>query len=77
MSDAFLTTPNVALPDALINRTQRRIGKQLFIMRAFKTSNPAGLIWWAVSDQPDPTAGLAPFPAGDLNDIVTTAIYDI
>jgi hypothetical protein len=41
-----------------------------FVMRAFHTVYPTGHVYWTVSGVPDATAEHAPYPAGELTDIV-------
>lgn len=46
-----------------------------FLMRAYHTAAPIGYIYWTVENAPDITGALAPYPAIDLQDIVTAYAY--
>jgi hypothetical protein len=41
-----------------------------FVMRAFHTVFPTGHVYWTVVGAPDAAAEHAPYPAGELTDIV-------
>ena len=46
-----------------------------FLMRAFKTTSPAGHVYWESWDVADPTGTEAPYPPWTLTDIVVVAAF--
>lgn len=48
-------------------------GSFSYLMRAYKFTAPTQFVYWQVEDAPDATATFAPFPAGELSDIVVVS----
>lgn len=46
-----------------------------YTMRAFKTSNPTGFVFWTVQDEPDLTGTESPYLPGVLQNIVINSTY--
>lgn len=47
-----------------------------YIMRAFKTSAPTGLVFWTVQDSPDLTGSQSPYSPGVLQNIIINSTYE-
>lgn len=46
-----------------------------FIMRAYHTVSPIGYVYWSVDGVPDGSGDEAPYPPGELNDIVIARAF--
>lgn len=46
-----------------------------FLMRAKHTTSPVGFVYWTVNNAPDVAALFAPYPSGQLIDIITAFAF--
>lgn len=49
-------------------------GGGIFLMRAYRALSP-GYVYWESPNAPDPTAIHAPYPLGELADILVATVY--
>jgi hypothetical protein len=79
---AYETTLNRGLErgygayEIAVDRAQLPLNILFFKMRAYKTSAPTGYVYWDAPNEPDSIGELAPYPSGDLADIVVEAIFE-
>ena len=50
-------------------------GEAKFVMRAWHITVPIGYVYWTVDGAPDGTGAQAPYPSGELQDIVVVREY--